>query len=51
MFINNIVGLQLKIVAEDKVIDSRIKGFVLDWEADKSVIRGNDVNAPADSVS
>lgn len=28
-------GLQLKIVAEDKVIDSRVGEFIADWEANK----------------
>ncbi|WVQ93134.1 hypothetical protein IAU59_000198 [Kwoniella sp. CBS 9459] len=30
-----IAGLQLKIVAEDKVIDGRIKDFVAEWESNK----------------
>ncbi|WWC63949.1 uncharacterized protein I303_106555 [Kwoniella dejecticola CBS 10117] len=30
-----VAGLQLKIVAEDKVIDGRIREFVAEWEANK----------------
>ena len=30
-----IAGLQLKIVAEDKVIDARIHGFITEWESNK----------------
>lgn len=28
-------GLQMKIVAEDKIVDSRIKELVFEWEANK----------------
>jgi dynein heavy chain 1 len=31
----SIAGLQLKIVAEDKVIDGRIKEFISEWETNK----------------
>ena len=34
-----LAGLQLKIVAEDKIIDSRIRAFISEWDADKSVLR------------
>ncbi|WWC73019.1 uncharacterized protein I206_106984 [Kwoniella pini CBS 10737] len=30
-----VAGLQLKIVAEDKVIDGRIRDFVMEWEVNK----------------
>ena len=30
-----VAGLQLKIVAEDKVIDQRIRDFVVEWESSK----------------
>ncbi|ORY33069.1 putative motor [Naematelia encephala] len=35
-----IAGLQLKIVAEDKVIDGRIKDFISEWDANKP-LQGN----------
>ncbi|WWC91126.1 uncharacterized protein L201_006067 [Kwoniella dendrophila CBS 6074] len=35
-----VAGLQLKIVAEDKVIDGRIRDFVTEWEANKP-LQGN----------
>ncbi|WVR09001.1 hypothetical protein IAU60_006061 [Kwoniella sp. DSM 27419] len=35
-----IAGLQLKIIAEDKVIDARIVEFITDWEANKP-LQGN----------
>jgi hypothetical protein len=34
---DDIAGLQLKIVAEDKIVDGRIVDFLFEWETNKSV--------------
>lgn len=32
---DRIAGLQLKIVAEDKIVDGRIADFISEWESNK----------------
>jgi dynein heavy chain 1 len=34
---NSVAGLQLKIVAEDKIVDGRIAEFISEWESNKYV--------------